>query len=492
MDGTPEVPRFRDETHRSIVRGALSSAGFDEDEICRRLGLGRWEEIWRLGRWDFLSRAERAGPPLAVLLGLFRMGSEAEADELRAVLGGAAVEAMLASGLLAERGGRLRAQVMLTALGDQVFASDRADRHATRASDFVLGAGAVTRRLADFTDRRPVDTGLDLGCGAGFLAGLAAGHARRVVATDVNPRAVGFARFNAELNGLAHVECKEGSLFEPVRGERFDLIVCNPPYALSPAETYTYRDGGPSLSRSIVRGAADHLTPAGLLLMLVEWPERVGSDWWAEPEEWLQGGRCDSWLLRLYTHDADAYASQWLGQEYQDAPIPQEVHRTWVENLRGRGVSSVGGGLLALRPARRPEPHRHFRDAPPVVAPSGAMLGRWLDGQELLLGLEEEGRLLDTPLAPSPDLERRDVGKPTGDGWESGPTELRLTRGFTFGARVDPVAAAVVGLLDGTRTPRAALERFAAQHGVSTGLFLADLPAALRHLVDLGLLGPVD
>ena len=75
---------------------------------------------------------------------------------------------------------------------------------------------------------------LDLGTGCGIQALLSAKHSERVVATDVNARALAFARFNAALNGIDSIEFRHGDLFEPVDGERFGLVVANPPYVISP------------------------------------------------------------------------------------------------------------------------------------------------------------------------------------------------------------------------------------------------------------------
>ena len=65
---------------------------------------------------------------------------------------------------------------------------------------------------------------LDIGTGSGLLAVHAAAHADRVVAVDINPRALRFAEFNAALNAVDNVEWREGSLFEPVAGEPCNLI----------------------------------------------------------------------------------------------------------------------------------------------------------------------------------------------------------------------------------------------------------------------------
>jgi SAM-dependent methyltransferase len=430
--------------------------------------------------------------PMGRLTELFHCQVDIDHGLAAETLGPEALDAFEASGLIARDGTRVRPTVRIASVGGLHFASDLSRMHRSRARDFVLGAGGVTRRLADLTVRDPVASVLDLGAGAGVLAGLAAAHAVRVVATDINARAVSFSRFNAELNGLTHMECREGSLFDPVRGERFDLIVCNPPYVISPASTFVYRDGGTDLCRTIVREAAGHLEPTGLLQMLVEWPEREGADWREEVTSWLDGAGCDAWLLRFYSEGAEAYATNWLTQEYDGGDVPAEAHAAWVAHLRGLGIASVGGGILMLRPARGPSPRAVLRVGPRTVGAAGPSLRRWLACQDLLVRVEDARALLDTVLVPAPDLERTDRSTPDGTGWAAHPTELRLRSGFTFGARVDPVAVAVIGLLDGKRTPREALERFTRTHGVSPNAFLGGLPGALERLVGLGLLVPAD
>ena len=92
--------------------------------------------------------------------------------------------------------------------------------------------------------RRRVDTTLDLGTGCGIQGMMCARHSRRVVATDINPRALNITRFNAMMNGLDNIEVREGSRFDSVGGERFDLVLVNPPFAISPDNHFLFRDGG--------------------------------------------------------------------------------------------------------------------------------------------------------------------------------------------------------------------------------------------------------
>jgi release factor glutamine methyltransferase len=117
---------------------------------------------------------------------------------------------------------------------------------------------------------------LDLCTGSGVLALRAAlAGAGRVVAVDVSRRAVLAVRLNARLNGV-RVEARRGDLFAAVPGERFDLIVSNPPYLPGPAEPPARGlarawEAGPRgrifLDR-ICDGAAAHLRPGGQVLLV--------------------------------------------------------------------------------------------------------------------------------------------------------------------------------------------------------------------------------
>ncbi len=124
---------------------------------------------------------------------------------------------------------------------------------------------------------------LDLGCGAGAYALAAAARgAGRVVATDVSPAAVACALENAARNGLVGgLEGRVGSLFAPVRGERFDAIVTTLPQLPAPRPILATRYGGPDglrYLRQLAGRAARHLAPGGRLYALVtDWadPRRV-------------------------------------------------------------------------------------------------------------------------------------------------------------------------------------------------------------------------
>jgi len=90
----------------------------------------------------------------------------------------------------------------------------------------------LARTVADSPLSEPADNrALDMGTGTGVGAIFLARRGWRVLAVDLNPEAVRCARINVLLNRLEdRVEIRQGDLFCPVEGERFDLILFNPPF----------------------------------------------------------------------------------------------------------------------------------------------------------------------------------------------------------------------------------------------------------------------
>jgi ribosomal protein L3 glutamine methyltransferase len=131
-------------------------------------------------------------------------------------------------------------------------------------------------------DPKAVSRALDLCTGGGSLAILAARvfPNARIDAVDLSRDALDVARRNVEEHGLPdRVTLIEGDLFEPLKSERYDLILANPPYVDAPAiasfppeyaaEPPTAHAGGPDgldVVRRILAGAPDHLTPEGKLV----------------------------------------------------------------------------------------------------------------------------------------------------------------------------------------------------------------------------------
>lgn len=120
-------------------------------------------------------------------------------------------------------------------------------------------------------------TVLDLCTGSGILAIFAAERARvKVIATDINPRALAFAQLNAGLNGVEDkIEFRQGDLWKPVGNEKFNLIISNPPFEphnLRPLSKLLHSNGGidgTEIVKKIINGVQNHLVINGSFQMIV-------------------------------------------------------------------------------------------------------------------------------------------------------------------------------------------------------------------------------
>lgn len=157
----------------------------------------------------------------------------------------------------------------------------------------------VEAALARLPDREGFARILDIGTGTGAIA-LSLVQERpqaRVTATDISPAALQIARENADQQGVSErLRFLEGSLFEPVAGEQFDLIVSNPPYlARSSSQSLPPElDHEPEVAlfggadgyevlRPFAAGVFEHMAPGASVLVEVD-PGQVETiaEWFAE------------------------------------------------------------------------------------------------------------------------------------------------------------------------------------------------------------------
>lgn len=145
----------------------------------------------------------------------------------------------------------------------------------------VFAPRSDTWMLIDAVRRQALPAGarvLDLCTGSGAVAIAAALRDSPVMAVDVSRRALLAVRLNARLNGVrVRVRARRGDLFDAVRGERFDLIVANPPYlpaeddalpARGPARAWDAGRDGRAVLDPLCAAAAEHLQPGGAILVV--------------------------------------------------------------------------------------------------------------------------------------------------------------------------------------------------------------------------------
>ena len=418
-------------------------------------------------RW-FLSR--RPGPA-ADLAALVCYMDEVERDRIEAALGADLTARLLEEGVLeACDGGRLRSGFMLVPLEEQWFLSDPLDR----GPGAVMGPGMTTLLLHRLLSELPADSVLDLGCGAASLAVAAAGRGARATATDLSPRAVAIAGFNARLNGVP-LETRLGDVEAAVAGRTFDLVLAQPPYLPQPQgeEATTYLHGGrygDELAMRFVSGSARLLAPGGIAALHFDSVVRAGEPL---PERLRQAiGDAPAELLALVskgpTPDQQAmfYAAidhPDLGEDFQRVALANRVH------LESLGATEIARVLVVLRrPRERDVPGGRYRivlQAPPVNRLRPGAVREALAGLDLASG--DEPALLAARLAPPEDATF--VGE-WGSPADASPKRLDIRFGSGSLAQDRELGDGgwlLCGLFDGTRTVAEVFAPFAEAHEVT-------------------------
>ena len=446
------------------LREQLRTSGFDgafvgEVESVAPLNLERPRRP--LIRW-FLSR--RPGPA-ADLAALFCYFEAVERGRIEAALGTGLTERLLDAGVLVrEAGERLRTDFLMVPFGGQWFLSDPLDR----GSEAVMGPGMTTLLLYRLLPELPARTVLELGCGAGSLALAAAARGARATATDISPRALAFAAFNARLNDLP-LETRLGDVAGAVEGREFDLVLAQPPYLPRPEnlESTTYMHGGrygDELALRFVAGCARVLSPGGVAAIHFDSVDRKDEPLRERLREAI--GDAPAELLALVSPgpppdlQAMYYAAMddpEMGEEFARIATANRVH------LESLGVTEISRVLaLVRRPRAGEHPGGRYRivlQAPPVGRLRPGAVREALEGLDLASG--ESEALLAARLAPPEDATFFGEWRSPSD---ESPTRLEIKFGqgsLSQDRELGDGGWLLCGLFDGTRTVADAFAPFA-------------------------------
>ena len=369
--------------------------------------------------------------------------------------------------------------------------------------DHVLGVGGASLTLSGLMVTTPVDRALDLGTGCGIQALHASRHAKQVIATDISQRALEIAAMNAELNEVKNIELRLGSLFDPVRGERFGHIVSNPPFVITPrtegVPAYEYRDGGmvgDALVAAVIAGVSDHLEPGGTAQLLGNWEYRGGESGLDRVGAWTDATGLDAWVVERERQDTELYAETWIRDGGLRGGVEfDRLSSAWLDDFESREVSAVGFGYLTLR-ARSP-----FSATDPVGTATQIRRLERLDGpigfglgahiEKTLAAIDSLARLSDDELGRAhltvaPDVtEERHYWPGASD-----PTVITLHQGGGFGRSIalDTGLAALVGACDAELSVRAIIAAIAQLLEVDEAALSLDLLPRIRELTIDGML----
>jgi hypothetical protein len=374
--------------------------------------------------------------------------------------------------------------------------------------DHVLGVGGASTTLAQLTIRDRFGSALDLGTGCGVQALHLSTHVGRVVGTDRNARALRFAALTAELSAMTTpFDLREGSLFEPVADDKFDLVVSNPPFVVSPDSAsdggggrFVYRDSGlpgDEVCRQLIGSAHRHLNENGWCQILANWLHVEGQDWRERVAGWVRETGCDSWVVQREAQDPAEYVELWLRDsgEY-GTPDYSQRYDAWLDYFERNKVEGIGFGWITLHNAGSDEPLIRLEEiSHPVEQPLGPHIPSWFARHDFLRDTDDTD-LLTKNFAVAPDVRWEQVARPTydrdaGGGWDGDSSRIRQEEGFRRSADIDPIGAAVLGASDGSTPLGAVLDAVGERYGIDATTLRTGAIEAVRGLVEDGYLFPV-
>ena len=488
------------------LRADLSAADFTVDALDALWGTDAAAALHRGNRLP-ATRALDTVTPLGTVATLFVLGLPVPAADAEAAFPALGLAEAVELGLVARAGDSITPLLDLrpysladaAGVGSWWIASDLGELALGHAipEDHVLGVGGASTTLSGLMMSRSVASVLDLGTGCGIQALHAARHSSRIVATDISARALELTRFNADLNGIAGIEVRSGSLFEPVAGERFEQIVSNPPFVITPRSegvpAYEYRDGGrvgDALVEEVIVGTEAHLTVGGVAQLLGNWEYRAGEDGLERVRGWIESTGLDAWVIEREVQDAALYAETWIrdGGTRQGTAEFDRLYAAWLDDFAARGVTGVGFGYIALRRPvfpGTPRLRRFERLGTPLATGLGDHIAAGLSAWDWL-SVRSDAELADERFSVAGDVTEERHYWP-GD---EHPVVITLRQGGGFAREVQAgtALAAVVGASDGELTLGQICGAVAQLLDVDDAALSAEIVPDIRELVFTGML----
>lgn len=450
----------------ATLRARLLDAGYDDDALAEGEAIA--PAMLDALRLPLVCDAWRDAPtPRRDLALLFSYDAPVPLERIASSLGGDLVDALVEAGVLSREGDALRCAFRLTPMmGVWVLGDDL-----NRGGESVMGPGPTTQQLARALPPACPSRVLDLGCGAGTLALLAAKRgAAQVIGVDISTRAVALSGFNARLNGLS-CRFEVSDMFSAVEGERFDLVVSQPPFITQPPDVAasTFAHGGPmgdELALRVFEGLAAHLAPEGRAIVRLDSAVRAKAPLHARLRAALGRATLDLTVLAAKGSDPDtfsiAYASlidPELGAAWRESALRYRSH------LRAMGVEEFTHALVVVSSSHAVD--AGFTVTLPVksLRGFGASLLASL-GDALRLATGNDARLLAATVRANPDavyVEER----PRPDSSIEPRWVVRFTRAEWVDRELTEPTWVLLGLLDGAETVRDAVEGFAEACGAT-------------------------
>ncbi len=488
------VPSIADSDDFQRIRDVLSGANYTDAGVIKVLGVDSLSRL-RERRLPALLRRTGGGTPLETLIRLFILGQPCDVAAARRAFAPMGLTQWIEMGLVEATGSLVQATLQLRCYQGLVLAYDfpRRGRGGLR-QDYVMGVSPSSLVLVSMTIRRKNRSALDIGTGCGIQAILAARHSERVVAVDCNPRAVAIARFNAQLNQISTVQVREGDMFEPVRGEIFDLIVSNPPFIISPENRHFFLNSGmdsDEICRRIAQEAPRFLSEGGYCIFNANWAVIEGEDWRVRLVGWFQGTGCDGLVIVENIHEIDEYAASFIEVGDDEQPEYQRLFDKWMDYYAERKIAGIGHGVIVMQRVSGRSNWFATDGAPANIAfPSGDDVERLVKLRTFVNSLRDENHLLDARLKLASNVRLEQVCEAVEGSWREVSRGLRRVGGLEYAGSVDGPSAALLAQFDGHRQLREQLKGLATTLNTDLATLTPPALSVIRRLVEQGFLVP--
>ena len=435
----------------AALRDRLVTIGFGPDRAGALFGLADVADVRasRTAYYDALVLPADAAGAAARFFVLHEPQTEAV---LRAWLGDAGVDLLREMAALVSVDRGLRSLVSASWFaGALIFADARAYNALWPGDpfpDYVMPPGGDSVGLQRVAPRAPRNAALDICCGAGAQALAAAAYSKRVTGVDVNPRALRFARFNAAVNRIEHVDFVLSDVYEGLGNARFDTIVANPPFVPWPPDDaeLLYRGGGAAgddVVRRILAGAVTRLEPGGALTIVADLANVASL---AERIAHWQGETRRTLILLQRHYELLEYAETHAAHHDSSADRQAQTVRL-LQHFDRADVTSLDCGYIV----------QDGMSGPALIQRTGAMLGgaisadvgAWFAHQRRLVA----GQIENARLSLAPELRLVDIAERAPDGTVSmscyaapGPQSLHEYTAVSRGAFAVLMRVAAGGL----------------------------------------------
>tara|TARA_Y100001968_G_scaffold29587_1_gene22931 strand:+ start:692 stop:4498 length:3807 start_codon:yes stop_codon:yes gene_type:complete len=347
-----EDPNFNISNKLISLHRILSKLEYNEQSIKKLLNIKSLQLIEPTHLYYF-DKYILKDSNLENLIRLFLLRSHINKNVLVDIIGQDIYQVLTSINLLEENKSLVFSNVDLFHSGGMYFATDHrymicdADK---MSEDPVMYIGMDSHGLVQTAPRNSCQNLLDLCCGSGIQGIVASRYAKSILGVDLNPRAIRFARFNAQLNGLTNYKVVLGNLYDVIEDERFDVILANPPFVPSPQNDLGFRDGGRSgeeVLKNVIYNSKRFLNKDGRLCIVSdlvnvkEYSEKIN--------DWLGDNEMDCLILKTAERNEILFSVPHCKAPFNQTfkEYNQEVD-LWITNFRSNNLNSVNFGYIFL------------------------------------------------------------------------------------------------------------------------------------------------